>query len=213
MEAVGFVLALRHVLPIKLEVREWSTCERNVLAEQPAETHVLASALRRTSFEPGVKLVRLLHHDPGRYSAFGGLTETARHTVGRSMYETDSVPAHWVELCNDENLVDEVWVPSRFNALTFAQAGIAPERLKVLPEPVDTALFSPDSAALAASTAGMASRQIRIHHPIVSLLPELATLTNPKTTVYLSVFKWETRKGWCVPCFLAPVQASDIRPE
>jgi hypothetical protein len=36
MEALGFVLALRHVLPIKLEVREWSTCERNVLAEQPA---------------------------------------------------------------------------------------------------------------------------------------------------------------------------------
>jgi hypothetical protein len=24
------------------------------------------------------------------------------------MYETDSVPAHWVDLCNDENLVDEV---------------------------------------------------------------------------------------------------------
>ena len=47
------------------------------------ETHALTSALRRTVFEPGVKLVRLLHHDPGRYSHFGGLTETARHTVVR----------------------------------------------------------------------------------------------------------------------------------
>ena len=201
MEALGFVLALRHVLPIKLEVREWSTCERNVLAEQPAETHVLASALRRTAFEPGVKLVRLLHHDPGRYSAFGGLTEKPRHTVGRSMYETDSVPAHWVDLCNDEKLVDEVWVPSRFNALTFAQAGVAPERLQVLPEPVDTALFSPDSALLAVSTAGMGLRRLKTRHPIVSLLPELATVVTSKTTVYLSVFKWETRKGWCVVTF------------
>ena len=131
MEALGFVLALRHVLPIKLEVREWTTCERNVLAEQPAETHALLSALRHTAFEPGVKLVRLLHHDPGRYSSFGGLTETPRHTIGRSMYETDSVPAQWVDLCNDASLVDEVWVPSRFNALTFAQAGVDPSRLQV----------------------------------------------------------------------------------
>lgn len=196
MEALGFVLALRHVLPIKLEVREWSTCERNVLAEQPAETHALTSALRRTVFEPGVKLLRLLHHDPGRYSAFGGLTETPRHTVGRSMYETDSVPAHWVDLCNDKNLVDEVWVPSRFNALTFAQAGVTPDRLQVLPEPVDTALFSPESASLAASTVDLGMRPQRLHHPIVSLLPELTSLVTPKTTVYLSVFKWETRKGW-----------------
>ena len=46
-------------------------------------------------------------------------------------YETDSVPAHWVELCNDASLVEEVWVPTRFNALTFAQAGVSPDRLHV----------------------------------------------------------------------------------
>ena len=35
------------------------------------------------------------------------------------MYETDSVPAHWVDLCNDENLVDEVR-PSPFPSLPSA---------------------------------------------------------------------------------------------
>jgi hypothetical protein len=33
-------------------------------------------------------------------------------------YETDSVPAHWPAASQD---VDEIWVPTRFNALTFAQ--------------------------------------------------------------------------------------------
>ena len=60
-------------------------------------------------------LVRFLHHDPGRYSSFGGLGETAKYTVGRSMYETDSVPAHWVELCNDASLVEvrRFWLKMR----------------------------------------------------------------------------------------------------
>ena len=66
----------------------------------------LGNALRNVAFEDEVTLVRFLHHDPGRYSSFGGLGETAKYTVGRSMYETDSVPAHWVELCNDASLVE-----------------------------------------------------------------------------------------------------------
>jgi hypothetical protein len=45
-------------------------------------------------------------------------------------YETDSVPAHWVKACNDDS-VDEIWVPTRFNMLTFAQAGIRPSKLQV----------------------------------------------------------------------------------
>ena len=109
-----------------------------MLSDQPSETHAIVNALRNVAFEDGATLVRFLHHDPGRYSSFGGLGETAKYTVGRSMYETDSVPAHWVELCNDASLVEEVWVPTRFNALTFAQAGVSPDRLHVLPEPVDT---------------------------------------------------------------------------
>ena len=107
-----------------------------MLSDQPSETHAIVNALRNAAFEDDVTLVRFLHHDPGRYSSFGGLGETAQYTVGRSMYETDSVPAHWVELCNDASLVEEVWVPTRFNALTFAQAGVSPDRLHVLPEPV-----------------------------------------------------------------------------
>ena len=77
-----------------------------MLSDQPSETHAIVNALRNVAFEDDVTLVRFLHHDPGRYSSFGGLGETAKYTVGRSMYETDSVPAHWVELCNDASLVE-----------------------------------------------------------------------------------------------------------
>ena len=65
--------------------------------------------------------------------------------------------------------------------------------MQVLPEPVDTALFSPQSA----TPALVASPLVTQHeHAIVTLMPELAGLVRPSTTVYLSVFKWETRKGW-----------------
>ena len=147
-------------------------CERNVLSDQPSETHAIVNALRNVAFDDDVTLVRFLHHDPGRYSSFGGLGETAKYTVGRSMYETDSVPAHWVELCNDALLVEEVWVPTRFNALTFAQAGVSPDRLHVLPEPVDTALFSPAAAKPpAASDGGLRFEGVGTLHPIVTVLP------------------------------------------
>ena len=68
----------------------------------------------------------------------------------------------------------QVWVPSRFNALTFAQAGVNPERLQVLAEPVDTALFSPQSAMLATAVGAGAAVVV---HPILSLLPELTVRT------------------------------------
>ena len=54
------------------------------------------------------------------------------------MYETDSVPAQWVDRCHD---MDEVWVPTAFHARTFAAVGVVEAKLRVLGEPVDVALF------------------------------------------------------------------------
>ena len=63
-------------------------------------------------------------------------------------------------------------MPTRFNALTFAQAGVSPDRLHVLPEPVDTALFSPAAAKPpAASDGGLRFEGVGTLHPIVAVLP------------------------------------------
>jgi hypothetical protein len=52
----------------------------------------------------------------------------ARHTIGRTMYETDSVPAEWVTRCNK---MDRVWVPTPFHLETFARAGVRADKLQV----------------------------------------------------------------------------------
>jgi glycosyltransferase involved in cell wall biosynthesis len=85
------------------------------------------------------------------------------------MWETDGLPPNWVVRCNE---LDEVWVPSAFNVETFGNAGVAPDRLHVVPEGV----------------------RPEIYGPVVPPLP----LPDVSGFVFLSVFSWSRRKGWDV---------------
>lgn len=103
--------------------------------------------------------------------------------VGRTMFETSSVPLEWVERCN---AMDEVWVPTPFHVASFAAAGVARDKLFVIGEPVDAAFFDPTK-----------------HAPLA--LPPIEVATDPAGPPpaappfrFLSVFKWEARKGWDV---------------
>ncbi|HTI32930.1 MAG TPA: glycosyltransferase family 4 protein, partial [Miltoncostaea sp.] len=87
--------------------------------------------------------------------------------VGATCFETEALPPSWVEPCNR---VREVWVPSGFNARTFADAGVDPERIHVVPYPVDTEWL----------------------RPVATQRPAGAPMT------FLSVFEWTWRKGWDV---------------
>jgi glycosyltransferase involved in cell wall biosynthesis/Flp pilus assembly protein TadD/GT2 family glycosyltransferase/ferredoxin len=93
---------------------------------------------------------------------------SAPYHVGRTMYETDRLPESWVQNCN---LVDEVWVPTKFNLSTFKQSGVT-TRMVVIPGGVDVDRFRPGLDPL----------------PIEGL----------RGTVFLSVFEWIYRKGWDV---------------
>jgi len=86
-------------------------------------------------------------------------------TVVRTMYETDSLPARWVQQLNT---VDEIWVPTSFNEETFRTAGVTTE-ISVVPGGVDLSWFRPD-------------------------LPPL-TLPIRASTTFLSVFEWSYRKA------------------
>jgi len=94
------------------------------------------------------------------------LSMHAHKRVGRTMYETDSIPDGWTESCE---AMDEIWVPSTFNCETFARAGVTPEKLHALPEGVDTTAY----------------------HPDVEPLP----IPERKGFNFLSVFEWIQRKG------------------
>ncbi|KAF6262613.1 hypothetical protein COO60DRAFT_599783 [Scenedesmus sp. NREL 46B-D3] len=115
------------------------------------------------------------------------------YRVGRTMFETNSLPRHLVEHCNS---MDEVWVPTEFNRETFTAAGVSPEKLFVVPQGIDAGYFDPTK-----------------HEPLVLReLPGTQLVTGAarnsyssssesqgkNSFVFMSVFKWETRKGWDV---------------
>jgi glycosyltransferase involved in cell wall biosynthesis/GT2 family glycosyltransferase/tetratricopeptide (TPR) repeat protein len=90
--------------------------------------------------------------------------------VGRTMFESDRLPAAWVGPCNE---MDEIWVPSTFNVETFSRSGVAREKLFVVPGALP--LVSPEATEVSGP-------------PLVDV-PEF---------VFLSVFAWVWRKGWDV---------------
>ena len=94
---------------------------------------------------------------------------------------------------------DEVWVPTAFHAGVFARAGLNPSRVAVVPEAVDARLFAraaghpppplpawPRPSAAAAAVPGKGG----------AVAAAAAAVAAPETFVFLSVFKWERRKGW-----------------
>ena len=118
--------------------------------------------------------------EPSKFSGWDDLAPCpplgATHVVGRTMYETDSVPDDWVERCNK---MDSVWVPTEFHRESFLRAGVEERKLVVVGEPVDAALFDPS-----------------ITKPLE--LPTQSTGTDKSVPPFrfLAVFKWEKRKGW-----------------
>lgn len=121
----------------------------------------LFSAFQTSISLPGVSIVHqpgnALHRHPG-----------AGWNVGRTMFETDSLPPDWVTRAND---MDEIWVPSSFNIDTFRRAGVnVPTYL--IPSGVDAGTFTPGLRPL--------------------------NIPGTKGTVFLSVFEWSYRKGWDV---------------
>ncbi|MCU1447988.1 MAG: hypothetical protein JWP02_158, partial [Acidimicrobiales bacterium] len=93
----------------------------------------------------------------------------AMRSIGRTMFETDALPADWRDQCNT---MDEVWVPSEHNLHTFAKAGVKAKKLHKVPETFDTELFDPEVAPLA--------------------------VEGLEGFVFLSMFSWLGRKGWDV---------------
>lgn len=91
----------------------------------------------------------------------------ARVCVGRTMFETDGLPATWVEALNQ---LDEVWVPSAFNVETFSHAGVTAP-MYVIGGGVDVSLYRPGRAPLSIEGVGKDS------------------------VVFLSIFEWTHRKA------------------
>lgn len=102
------------------------------------------------------------------------------YKIGRTMFETATLPSHLVQ---HAVTMDEVWVPTEFNKESFANSGVPREKIFVVPQGINTSVFDPTK-----------------HQPLklTDVGGQLVTGRDHGNDkfVFLSVFKWETRKGW-----------------
>ena len=103
-----------------------------------------------------------------RYWAAKPLPFAGQH-IWRTMFETMLIPPEWATL---GNLYDQVWVPSEFNRVSFSRGGIAQSRLQIVPCPVPSRVDQLCKLSM--------QRHVRARKPFE----------------FLSVMKWEDRKGW-----------------
>ena len=67
------------------------------------------------------------------------------YNIGRTMFETDTIPSGWVDRLN---YMDEVWVPTYFSREVFAANGVHMDKLRVVEEAVDTTFFTYSNRSL-----------------------------------------------------------------
>ena len=132
--------------------------------------------------------------------------DSGTRVVSRTMYEADGLPARWLGALLRS--VDEIWTPSRWNARIFGDSGgLPPAMFRVLGEGIDLQRFDPTLLDRARArdrvfdrlNAAAAERSVNGS--------EAATAggISESTFVFLSIFKWEVRKGWpeLIEAFLA----------
>lgn len=107
--------------------------------------------------------------------------EDPLYVIGRTMFETDRLNSEHARRCNR---MDSVWVPTDFHISTFVNSGVDPSKLLKINQPVDVEFFNSDG-----------------HDPL-PLPCENPVFGDPSPDscrgkfVFLSIFKWEKRKGW-----------------
>jgi glycosyltransferase involved in cell wall biosynthesis len=131
--------------------------------------------------EPGAwypPLFETIPCPPGAYRNF-------KSVIGRTMFETDRVNADHVERCNQ---MDYVWVPTEFHVSTFIESGVDPSKVVKIIQPVDVKFFDTlkykplDLSSIGKLVLGSTTQN----------------LNSKKEFIFLSIFKWEYRKGWDV---------------
>ncbi|KAJ9446204.1 glycosyl transferase [Diplonema papillatum] len=135
------------------------------------------------------------HKDPGSFSTrYSPLARRPDYVVGRSMYEFTKLDPKWIPNANDDNLVDEIWVPSSFVWAVFKLNGVRESKLVVIPEPIDTYFYDPRV------TPRLAMPPRHLDWSCASNMPasDPASSELHRHYKFLSVFKLEERKGWDV---------------
>jgi len=189
-EAISYVEELSKHLPVSI-AQHGDSFNPNFARGLPEGLSGLLNSAMRKKPPINVPLVEVCHSEPGawslptpRYHTSACPSSEAAFTIGRTMFETDRLPEGWVDRLNK---MDLIWVPTSFARAVFEGGGVDAKRLRVVPEAVDTALFDPTKHAA------------------------LDVMAADSRYKFLSVFKWEERKGWDIllRAFLAEFPSPD----
>lgn len=159
----------------------------------PQEMKKLALELYQTECEMDDNTIVICHSEPGAWypPLFQTLPcpptgyENYRFIIGRTMFETDRLNPEHVRRCNQ---MDSVWVPTEFHVSTFIQSGVDSSKVVKIVQPVDANFFDP----VKYKPLDLAS----IGTLVLGSTPLNSNADNK--FVFLSIFKWEYRKGWDV---------------
>lgn len=205
-EAIAYVTALKESGLPRLAIRHHGDAESvRFWKGLPLSTRKTLASMASVVLDVRDAVV-VCHSEPGAWHPPlyitppcppNGYQETL-YVVGRTMFETDSVTPHHVERCNR---MDEVWVPSQFHVETFTRAGVGKEKLVKVVQPVDTRFFNPDQ---------LLPLSLPTTNRLFGSDPTDPTPSSPPF-IFLSIFKWEHRKGWDIllTAYLQEFSSSD----
>ena len=184
VEGLGFGVGLARAMGDEDFALTIGKCSKEMLAQlTKAEQHLVT---RRRPLDTTARdyHVTVLHKRPGiEFELPSSQHGSTGLVIGRMMTESTKLP---LRESRQVERVDEVWVPTEWHRSVFHQAGVNPAKIRVMPEPVDTEFFNPDKAALQEndfSTNDAAPALLKVD-------------SNDEITRFVSVFKWEHRKGW-----------------
>lgn len=144
----------------------WSDKEAKLTASDQERLDALCDKSAASGF------VQIVHNFPPLFERH----PEARICIGRTTFETDRLPQDWVKVCNR---MDYVWVPTEFNKKTFADAGVDPDKLVVVPECLDADFYAREATQ--------------------QNMPEVVRSTKDSGGfTFLTIFDWTLHKGWDV---------------
>jgi len=121
--------------------------------------------------------------------------------IARSMYETSRLPFGASRLCN---WYDHVVVPTMFNVRSYTESGVARSKLEVVHEGYNPAVWGCTSreegrrrfAALRAGGSAGSGDKAGGGAQWTEVLDFVGRAHSSSAFLFISVFKWEERKGW-----------------
>ncbi|KAK8806472.1 hypothetical protein WA538_003568 [Blastocystis sp. DL] len=202
-EAMSLVKALdKRGFDVHIQQHGDSVNQGFINGVDPQDQAVLWRLINKRKRSHGDIVIEVCHSEPGAWKPASFSTSpcplfSSRHSyhIGRTMFETDRLPEGWLKKLDS---MDEVWVPSTFMKTIFEEGGAT--NVHVIGESVDTVFFRPiESLRLHATLSPSTDTANSFHVSRKTLIAdtfELHPKFAEKNNVFLSIFKWEMRKGW-----------------